>query len=190
MFTLLCVCTGNICRSPVTERLLADRLGPAITLTSAGTAAPAGAPMAPEMIELLSARGIVADDFVARGLRRPQLQGADLVLTATREHRALAAELFPAAVRRLFTLREFARLVEAVGPERLDQPGLVDRLTAATRLAPRFRDGEPQGERDDISDPYGGSRQDYLIAYAAVADAVDRIAAVVVDRRPVDAVRA
>jgi protein-tyrosine phosphatase len=39
------------------------------------------------------------------------LKEADLILPMTRNQRGLVVELWPAAVRRTFTLREFARLL-------------------------------------------------------------------------------
>jgi hypothetical protein len=43
-FAILCVCTGNVCRSPAAERLLAARLGPGVVVASAGTVAALGGP--------------------------------------------------------------------------------------------------------------------------------------------------
>ena len=43
-FRILTVCTGNICRSPVAERLLTKSLGDEVTVASAGVHAALSAP--------------------------------------------------------------------------------------------------------------------------------------------------
>ena len=43
-FSILTVCTGNVCRSPAVERLLASKLGPTVSVASAGTHALVGHP--------------------------------------------------------------------------------------------------------------------------------------------------
>src|SRR4051794_19393646 len=110
-FQILCVCTGNICRSPTAERLLSARLGPTVEVTSAGTFGVVGAPIAPPMASRLAAAGAAAGDFAAGGLLASTLRPAELVLALTREHRGDVVELFPAGVRRSFPLLEFARLI-------------------------------------------------------------------------------
>ena len=55
-FTVLAVCTGNICRSPAVERLLVAELGPGsdVHVVSAGVGAVVGAPISPPMAALLA----------------------------------------------------------------------------------------------------------------------------------------
>ena len=55
--TILCICTGNVCRSPAAERLLAHALGPSVHVASAGTYALAG-------------QAVLAPDGSARARRR------------------------------------------------------------------------------------------------------------------------
>ena len=52
-FTILTVCTGNLCRSPAAERLLASKLGPTVKVSSAGTHALVGQPISEPMAALL-----------------------------------------------------------------------------------------------------------------------------------------
>ena len=52
-FSILTVCTGNICRSPAVERLLTRKLGPTVSVSSAGTHALVGHPIAEPMASLL-----------------------------------------------------------------------------------------------------------------------------------------
>ena len=53
VFSILAVCTGNVCRSPAVERLLASKLGPTVSVSSAGTHALVGHPISEPMAALL-----------------------------------------------------------------------------------------------------------------------------------------
>src|SRR5829696_1569572 len=113
-FSILAVCTGNVCRSPAVERLLATKLGPTITVSSAGTHALVGHPISEPMAALLAGYGIDERPFEARRVSEQMLKEADLILPLNRAQRSLVVDLWPAAVRRTFTLREFARLLHRV----------------------------------------------------------------------------
>src|SRR6476619_730650 len=86
-FSILTVCTGNVCRSPAVERLLARDLGPTVGVSSAGTHALVGQPIAQPMARLLRDNGIEAQAFTARRLTETLVKDADLVLTLTRAQR-------------------------------------------------------------------------------------------------------
>lgn len=174
-FRILTVCTGNICRSPVAERLLAASLGAGVAVTSAGTRAVVGAPIDPGMVALLRADGVPAGGFAARQLAARHLRDADLILALTRAHRAWILEEEPAALRRTFTLLEFARIVASpdLPPSAASAPDgpLPLVVTAAGRhrhLGIRLRD-------DDVPDPYGRDAAAFADAYALIAGAVAAI---------------
>ena len=92
-FTVLHVCMGNICRSPMAERLLAravrDRAGSAdpeqlVRSVSAGTGGwHEGEEMNPPAARLVAQRGGSVAGFEARKLRGDYIDAADLILTAT-----------------------------------------------------------------------------------------------------------
>jgi protein-tyrosine phosphatase len=66
---MLVVCTGNICRSPIGEVMLRDRLlaaGADAEVASAGTGAVVGAGAHEHTIEVLEERGLSAREHVAR----------------------------------------------------------------------------------------------------------------------------
>ncbi|HEY6934477.1 MAG TPA: adenylyl-sulfate kinase, partial [Marmoricola sp.] len=116
-FRVLFVCIGNVCRSPFGERLLAARLaGADVAVSSAGVAAMVGAPMSPEAAAELEQYGATADGFTARQLTPAMVRDADLVLTATRELRSRVLAETPSALRRTFTVLEFAALLDLVEP--------------------------------------------------------------------------
>ncbi|WP_236122967.1 arsenate reductase/protein-tyrosine-phosphatase family protein [Cellulomonas palmilytica] len=180
---VLAVCTGNICRSPAVERLLAARLaGTDVVVASAGTRAVVGAPVSPPMVPLVEAAGASADGFVARRLSPGIARDADLVLALTRRHRAAIVETVPALVRRTFTLLELARLLDHVDPAELraagDTPG--ERVRALPRLATAVRHLADRGE-DDVVDPYGGSDALYRESFSQLAPATEALAAALRD---------
>ena len=117
-FTILHVCMGNICRSPMAERLLVDVAGrPAAELVhvhSAGTGGwHAGEAMNPPAAREVRRRGGDPAGFAARKLRGEHLDSSDLVLTATGEQLDYVLALRPDAAPRTFVLGEFGRLLRA-----------------------------------------------------------------------------
>ena len=190
MFRVLHICTGNICRSPLAERLtragLATRVGPGapFTVESAGTWGQNGSPMDPDALAALPAYGIDGSDFRARELTAEQVAAADLILGATREHRAAAVVLQPRASARTFTLREFARLAAYVDPADLPAGDLGERARALVRAAAaqRGRTAPVRPVDDDLDDPYRGPRSGFAECAALVHDALqvplDRLAPV------------
>jgi protein-tyrosine phosphatase len=175
--SILCICTGNICRSPAAERLLVRALGPGVAVSSAGTRALVGRSFSPPMGQLVVEGGADAEGFAARQLSETHLREADLVLGMTREHRAAAVELVPAAVRRTFTLREYARLLTGIDPDLLGPGSPADRVRASLPLAAAQRRQASPAE-DDIVDPYGQPDEVYATAFSDIDRAVRSIAAV------------
>ncbi len=167
-FRVLFVCIGNVCRSPLGERLLAGKL-PAdrFEVASAGVYALAGSPMSPEAAVHLEPYGASADGFTARQLVPPMVAEADLVLTATRDIRSRLLEESPGALRRTFTVREFAALLDVVEPH--DDPRQL--VAAAARERSRATP-----EDYDIPDPYGRGEEANALAASLMAAAVERIA--------------
>jgi protein-tyrosine phosphatase len=166
-YRILMVCTGNICRSPVMERLLAARLRALLPadaaarfeIGSAGTWAMVGEAMSPEAATTLVGLGGDADGFVGRDLTAELIE-ADLILTATRAHRAQVVAEVPRAASRTLTLREFARLLGPVTADDVAQHAPsgdpVDRMRAITAAAFGNRGLVPVADpaEDDIADPY------------------------------------
>ena len=176
LFSILAVCTGNVCRSPAVERLLASKLGPTVRVSSAGTHALVGHPISEPMAALLLDSGVEPDSFEARRLSEQMLKEADLVLAMTRAQRGLVVELWPAAVRRTFTLREFARLLSWVDPSALPAGTPAERLRAAIPLAvaERGRERTPPDE-DDVVDPFRLSDAVYANSFEQIVAAVDTV---------------
>ncbi len=138
--TVLVVCTGNVCRSPYLERRLRQELaGTGIRVESAGTHAMVGRDMDPGTRALLAALGADTGGFAARDLTPELMAGADLVVTAAREHRAGATRLHPAALRRTITLRDLADLLRGVPGEELRASAPRRHAVGAARARQRAR---------------------------------------------------
>lgn len=176
--TILVVCSGNICRSPLAEQLLHARLADAthpVSVVSAGTIADDGAAMDAQSALLSQQYGGQPEAHLSRLLTERQIQAAQLVLTATRAHRAEVVSLVPRASRYTFTLRQFARLLEQIGDEQLaglhDLESLVEEAAALRGFAVPAAGTRP--EDDDIEDPYRQRTE----VYERVGAQIDRVVA-------------
>lgn len=95
--SILIVCIGNICRSPVAEAMLRAQL-PNKQFASAGLGARVGEGVDPIARQLAEAAGLNVAEHCARQLTPAMLQAADLVLVMSDGQRRAVAELSPAAM--------------------------------------------------------------------------------------------
>jgi protein-tyrosine phosphatase len=166
-FRVLFVCIGNVCRSPVGERLLAARLPRArFEVASAGVGAMVGYAMSRYAAEELRACGGDPIGFAARQLTADLLDVADLVLTATRELRSQVLAEAPGALRRTFTILEFAALLELA--EGATPAELVAWAGAHRSMAANVE--------QDVPDPYRRGAEEHARAARAIDAAVQQIA--------------
>ena len=159
---VLYVCTGNVCRSPLAELLLRAWLPgqPADFVSSAGTEALVGQGIDRSTASVLGQLGIDPTRHRARQLEPWMATHADLVLTAEHSHRDAIIADVPTALRRTFTMKEFARLSRRLRPG-VGEPHEVIAVLAAIRAS----DGPAKPGSDDMPDPYLGSiNQARLIA--------------------------
>ena len=131
-------------------------------MESAGTWGHEGAPMEANAATVLADYGADPAGFVGRELLDEHVIRADLVLTATRDHRAQVISMGHSAGLRTFTLKEFTRLVRAIDPATLPEPartadGVVERARALVGAAAALRGWllAPNPEADEVYDPYG-----------------------------------
>lgn len=144
------------------ERILRNELvtlrgASGVAVSSVGTHAVVGADMDPEARATLVERGLDPAGFVARQLEPAHIASADLVLTATRQHRGEVLGMAPLAMRRAFTIRELARLSTCVTmDDAADELAGIEQVRARIAAAAAAR-GESRPDfpdDDDIVDPY------------------------------------
>ncbi|MEV6694152.1 phosphotyrosine protein phosphatase [Micromonospora sp. NPDC051196] len=188
-FTVLHVCMGNICRSPMAERLLVlavrerlvrrdvdpPRADELLHSHSAGTGGwHAGEEMNPPAARQVITRGGSTAGFAARKLRSDHIDAADLVLTATADQQEYVVALRPDAASRTFVLGEFGRLLATLDPAGLPAaeatPQAVHaRGVAVVEAVHAARQGSALLPTDDLDDPWGRGDQ----CFTRVADEIE-----------------
>jgi low molecular weight protein-tyrosine phosphatase len=132
---ILMVCTGNICRSPMAEVVLARRLrdkGLSTAVESAGLGALVGWPADPIACELMKARGLDLSSHRARQLTREMLRRADLVLTMEAGQQRAVEELDASARGRVHRIGRIGRF-DVLDPYRQGQAAFEQALALIER---------------------------------------------------------
>jgi protein-tyrosine phosphatase len=200
-FRILFVCTGNICRSPQAEAIVAarldgmarglDQLEPGrgdlirsqLAVGSAGTSALVDRPSPDEVVRTTASRGGDVRRHRARQATREILDDADLVLVMEREQRRWVAHEAPRTSRIVFTLPEFARLMaHAARSDDVDLPSWPGESLASWMRDALAEIGAQRGlvppvaaADDEIVDPYRRELDVYERSADAVAAAVTTV---------------
>ncbi|MBL1077934.1 low molecular weight phosphatase family protein [Nocardia sp. 2] len=160
---VLFVCSGNVCRSVIAERLTlavaAEHGLQELTAESAGVRALVGFPVEPLAAQTIEGLGGDAANFKARRLKPDMVHRADLVLTMTEQIRDQVRDLVPEAVARTFTLLEAYRIAKVSGARS------VVGLHAA-------RDDLAYVGRENIADPVGLSPHAFCEVGDRIAEAL------------------
>ena len=109
MKTILFVCTGNICRSPMAEGLFRQAIKARgdYEVISAGLGAMDGQPCSPHAVRALKEAGVEASGFSSRQLTAELVETADFIFGMTHAHVDGITLLYPHAAEKTFLLREF-----------------------------------------------------------------------------------
>lgn len=165
-FTLMFVCTANICRSAyatvrATTMLAALPTGWSVRVVSGGTYGHTGDGMDAEMAAQAAARGSDPSWFLASKVNRESVAGADVVLCAETGHRSFVLEEWPGAFKRTFTITQFADAIASAPAE----------LSGAELVAYAQKARVPARPAGNIKDPYRRGPE----AAEACADELDAL---------------
>jgi len=146
-YSILFVCSGNSCRSPMAEGLLRlklpSRLQDEVEVQSAGTLDIEGSPAAEYSRRVVREMGGDISRHRSQGLTRELVANSDLILAMATEHVDYLRRRYPAYRENVFLLKQFAN------SEPLDDP--------------------------DIEDPIGSSLTVYRECGELIAEELDRI---------------
>jgi len=148
-YTILFVCTANLCRSPMAEGILrqqvsSNELKDRLTVMSAGGAAADGQQASSYAQEVCAEAGIDVSCHRSQPVTRGLLRKSDLVLVMTPSHKREIEEMNPAYRGKTFLLREYGR-------------------------------GRRSGTDLSIDDPYGGTKETYEVCFLRIEREVQRI---------------
>ena len=139
--TILLVCSGNTCRSPMGEAvardLLARRRGlggdeleaAGVRVISAGLYASAGSPATAEAVDVLRERGLDLSSHRSQPLTPQLVLEADVIYTMTRDHRRAILEMLPSAADKTHTLEEGGDVEDPIGTDAASYARTADDIT-------------------------------------------------------------
>ena len=114
MKTILFLCTGNVCRSPMAEGLFRHAVQGRgeFRILSAGLGAVDGQAPTNHSVQAMKEVGIDISWQRSRALTAELVRSADLILGMTHSHTETVALLYPKAAEKTFLLREFDETLE------------------------------------------------------------------------------
>lgn len=155
MPTLLFICTGNLCRSPmaatVARKVLAGR-AKAVNVISAGLLRP-GEPATDEAVKVMWRRGLDLSTHRSRRVGDALVPAPDLIVGMAREHARAVVDVVPELFPRTFTLKDFVARARSEGPRRADEA--LDAYLARVGTDRRFGALVGSSSTDDVADPIG-----------------------------------
>lgn len=103
MKSILTLCVGNICRSPLAQVLLARDL-PRHSVLSAGLHAMVGYPADPESVAIAQKEGLNLQGHRAQQVTQIMCQQAELILVMEQAHKTQLEQMYPQVCGKVFRL--------------------------------------------------------------------------------------
>ena len=152
---ILLVCTGNICRSAMGERILQHAIqkrGLDIVVESAGISDEEfGNPIDPRAVQILDHRGYRSVDHSARQVTADMIMNADLILAMTERH-----------------AKALRQLAKDAGMSKAERKNRI-------RLYREFATTVPEDGNLDISDPWYGDMEDFIETLTHLEDGIEGV---------------
>ncbi|WEK53981.1 MAG: low molecular weight protein arginine phosphatase [Candidatus Cohnella colombiensis] len=179
MKRILIVCTGNTCRSPMAEEMLRDlaaRSGKLLEVRSAGVATQDGLTISAHAATTLRRRSLNASGC-STAISNREIEWAELILTLTSSHKRAIVQMYPEAIAKTYTLKEYALSGDQVMDDVAEAQRLYSewqvRQALGQNLSPeeqaRLFELQRRIPDFDIADPFGGS----LAIYEQCADEIE-----------------
>lgn len=153
MARIIFVCTGNICRSPMAEGILSERLvqqgALSVKISSMGIHGLDNQPAAPMARQVCAEQGIDIENHRSRPLVPEELIEADLIFALEGVHKGYLQTFFPQVGDKVFLL--------AAWPE-------------------------PEKRKHNIKDPMGKSLRIYRTIFEEIESHIERIVPLIVQR--------
>lgn len=153
---ILMVCTGNICRSVMAERILQRTLEERgvenVEVVSAGISDEEhGNPIDPRAVQILRHQGYRTEDHAAQQVTEDMVKNSDLILAMTKQHAK--------------ALNKVAKAAGISKPERRQK----------IRLYREFGTVEPEDGNYDINDPWYGDMEDFIETLDHLEDGLEGV---------------
>lgn len=146
---ILFICTANICRGFMAERIFRKKLEENgrgdIEVSSASLVDMEGSPADPKTVDILEEKGFDGNGHKSRLLTQDMIVEADMILAMERQHREMIIENYLDAEEKVFLLKPFS--------------GGCARLSG--------------GDMDGIRDPYNLSSYHYRLCFAEIYLAIE-----------------
>lgn len=115
--SILVVCMGNICRSPIGENLM-KRAFPKKDISSAGLSALVGEPADKLAIEVSKKNNLLLDPHIARQITAAMCRQSDLILVMERKHIDMITHIAPEVRGKTMLFGHWLHMEEIADPYR------------------------------------------------------------------------